>query len=91
MTQRGRIILSRVLAGFYALALPVWPLAILPAIMGTDSMSTGTTEYNFAIYVILSTLFYPVYWALGFYFGRHCGRHANQREADFGQHALENV
>jgi hypothetical protein len=27
----------------------------------------------------------------GFYFGCHCGRHANQREADFGQHALENV
>jgi len=27
----------------------------------------------------------------GFYFACHCGRHPNQREADFGQHALENL
>jgi hypothetical protein len=27
----------------------------------------------------------------GFNFSCHCGRHPNQREADFGQHALENV
>jgi hypothetical protein len=70
MKLRNKVILSYVLAGFYALALLPWPFTIFLAAFGFDDPSLGRAGLLATYYVCYSIVLYPVYWAAGLYLGR---------------------
>ena len=70
MQQRRKIILSYSLAGFYGVALLLWPFAVFISAFAFDSPHVESSPwYPLLLYGALSNFFYPVYWGLGFHLG----------------------